>query len=282
MAKFDFNLYSLDNEIFIPDIGFSTHIVTSGDEYLHDHKFYEVFYILEGSIEHMVNGRKETLNTGDIVFLRPFDSHIFLRDSGNICMHRDIMIMAAQFEQACNYIDSTLLSRFLYANAPIKLTLTLTQINYFEEILNNFTNTSPINVQSKISKARGIACVLITTLYQNENNYRQFPAWLNRLLAKMNMVDNFSKGLPHILQQFDYDYPYMCRTFKKYMGMTMTDYLNLNRLNYAGLLLQTSNMSILSIANAVGFNTISNFNKKFKILYKTTPKNFRQNKLPSP
>ena len=277
MSTFDFNLYNLDDDIFTPNIGFTSHVITSGDEYLHSHKFYEIFYILEGNIRHKVNDTEEILNPGDIVFLRPFDNHIFLREPGNTCMHRDVMIMYHQFEQACEYIDSSLLENFLTGPKPLKLTLTLAQINYFEETLNNFTNTAPRMIQAKIAKAKGILSTFITILYQNSQSIRQFPSWLNQLLVKMNMIDNFPKGLPAILKYFDYDYPYMCRTFKKFVGMTMTDYLNLNRLNYAGLLLQTSNMSILSIANSVGFNTISHFNNQFKKLYKTTPKEFRRN-----
>ena len=40
MSTFDFNLYNLDDDIFTPNIGFTSHVITSGDEYLHSHKFY--------------------------------------------------------------------------------------------------------------------------------------------------------------------------------------------------------------------------------------------------
>ena len=63
-------------------IPFASKITDSTDHFLHDHTFFEVFYIKNGSITHTLNGVTETLTTGDMYFLKPDDRHFFGRKIG--------------------------------------------------------------------------------------------------------------------------------------------------------------------------------------------------------
>ena len=66
--------------------------------------------------------------------------------------------------------------------------------------------------------------------------------------------------------------------FKKYMNMTMTEYLNQTRLDYALNMIQNSNKNVLTIAQTLGFSSISYFNVIFKKRYGVTPLEVRKNK----
>ena len=103
-----------------------------------------------------------------------------------------------------------------------------------------------------------------------------YPDWLNRLLEKMSMREYYKMGLPTILSFFDYDQSYMCRVFKQYMGVTMTEYLNSLRLQYAYNQLKLTNRTVLSICQETGFSSISYFNKLFKKEFGKTPKSCRK------
>ena len=46
-------------------------------EYLHDHDYYEVFLIERGRTRHLMPEKSEILETGALVFVRPFDAHGF-------------------------------------------------------------------------------------------------------------------------------------------------------------------------------------------------------------
>jgi AraC-like DNA-binding protein len=67
------------------------------------------------------------------------------------------------------------------------------------------------------------------------------------------------------------------RYFKNTMGTSFIDYLKDYRLAMAARLLQASDASILEIAEDVGFESLSYFNRAFKKRYGMTPTQFRKN-----
>ena len=68
------------------------------------------------------------------------------------------------------------------------------------------------------------------------------------------------------------------RWFKDATGSSFVSYLNEYRLNEAARLLRSTDEKILSIANEVGFGTLSNFNHQFKEQYGITPTQYRKGK----
>lgn len=67
-----------------------------------------------------------------------------------------------------------------------------------------------------------------------------------------------------------------CKYFKKRTNKTYFRFLTELRIEHACKLLQSKNtMSVADIADVSGFNNISNFNRQFKHLKKTSPSEFR-------
>jgi AraC-like DNA-binding protein len=65
------------------------------------------------------------------------------------------------------------------------------------------------------------------------------------------------------------------RAFHRQTGMTFTSYVNSLRINRACHLLTSSDRLITDICFDVGFNNISNFNKRFQALTAMTPREYR-------
>lgn len=51
----------LDDWMTTRENPFNSKITEYGDDVVHKHRFYEIFYILEGSIDHVLNGEVRTL-----------------------------------------------------------------------------------------------------------------------------------------------------------------------------------------------------------------------------
>lgn len=68
---------------------------------------------------------------------------------------------------------------------------------------------------------------------------------------------------------------YIMNLFRKMMGQTLTDYLNMHRLAHAQRLLISSKRSILDVALDSGFGSLSRFYAVFKLSVGMTPKQYR-------
>jgi AraC-like DNA-binding protein/ligand-binding sensor protein len=69
---------------------------------------------------------------------------------------------------------------------------------------------------------------------------------------------------------------YFCKIFKKATGMTFTDYLGRVRVEKAKNLLLNPHLRVSEIAYAVGFQSLTHFNRVFRELTGQSPTNFRE------
>ncbi|MBV8901692.1 MAG: helix-turn-helix domain-containing protein [Verrucomicrobia bacterium] len=71
---------------------------------------------------------------------------------------------------------------------------------------------------------------------------------------------------------------YFCKLFKKATGMTFTDYLGRVRIEKAKVLLSNPHLRVSEIAYAVGFQSLTHFNRVFRDLTGESPTRFRENR----
>ncbi len=69
---------------------------------------------------------------------------------------------------------------------------------------------------------------------------------------------------------------HLSRLFSSTVGVSITDYIQKKRIDYAKDLLNTTDLSVLSISSEAGFKTLSNFNKLFKKATGIAPVEFRK------
>ena len=267
--------YTYDGQHFPPNVELITHLITSDDEFLHAHEYFEVFYILSGKITHITKETKQVLETGHIVVLRGFgiDTHTFKR-SGE-CVHRDIMIAPSLFKSACNYIEMDMYDKIMKSPNPAIAKIDLLHINYLESLLNTINNIPLSDWQNKKPLIRSTVVSLLSLLYQPAKSQPPLPFWFNQFLDRFTKTEFIQGGVPAIISTVNYNKIYLCRIFKQYMNITMTEYLNQIRLNYAETYLRNTNMSITDICGELGFSSISYFEKLFRKKYNMPPLKYR-------
>ncbi|MBE5737597.1 MAG: helix-turn-helix domain-containing protein [Clostridiales bacterium] len=246
--------------------------------YYHIHEYFEFFYVLEGKIEHLVNGYSEILHTGDIVYLRPQDIHTFKKIDNTYCSHRDIIVSQKLLEKCAKTIDFNLYNTITNSLTVPKAKLSLDELNVLEHKFTYFTGMSMDNPTAKSAIATVILIDLLSCLLFSKdlNQVKNYPAWFEELLSRFNMLSYAKGGLEEIIKPFHYNLSYICRVFKKYMGITMSQHLCAIRLQHATILLKTTNKTIAEISNDLGFSSISHFNKHFKNRFRITPKEYRK------
>ncbi len=263
-----------------PEHPFNSKITEYGDEVVHSHQFYEIFYILEGSIPHTLNGETRILHAGDMVFLNLEDVHCFHRTEGNTCKHRDIIMHTDFFDSISTFLGEDFKTAYHNNLLPKVLSLSLEQMENYEHRITNAILTSSMNSEYRQASIRALCVSLLNHLVEERirHNDAYYPMWFRELLGRFHMNEFLRVGLDDILEPFHFNKSYLCRRFRQYTGYTMTEYLNQLRLQQAAFQLQYTDNTILSVCNNVGFSSVSYFNKIFKQTYGVSPKAFRKSR----
>ena len=101
-----------------------------------------------------------------------------------------------------------------------------------------------------------------------DHRIQKSVTYLNRSYTQNIAIENLANSQNMTREAFS-------RLFKKELGRPPFDYISNLRMNKARLLLQNTNQSIKSIAQAVGYSDQYNFSRLFKKHYGMSPKAYR-------
>jgi AraC-like DNA-binding protein len=97
------------------------------------------------------------------------------------------------------------------------------------------------------------------------------------ILAYINQNFNKINKIEEIAEQFYISKYYLCRLFKEATGLTLVQYMNTIKIQHACNMLVNTDLSIMEIGDACGFNSSMYFCKMFKQALSVTPSDFRRN-----
>ena len=253
----------------------------------HYHNNYEISFITEGSGKRIVGDSIEEFQPGDLAFIGRNLPHVWIADKETrILSKRTLEMVFLQFN--LNVLSDQLLSLPEFSNVKRALDLsergiqiigdTLNQVSEvmlqlpylksFERMLHFFMmmdiiGKSETNVRLaskeyfKIRFTTGNKRIAAIHEYLM-NNYRE-EVDLKRLAGLVNMAEGS-----------------LCRFFKMNMGITVFEYINQIKTEFACKLLMDPDLSIMEVCLDSGFNNISHFNKQFKKNTGVPPSEYRK------
>jgi len=253
----------------------------------HYHNNFEISFITEGSGKRIVGDSIEEFQPGDLAFIGPNLPHVWIADKETqMPSKRTLEMVFLQFN--LNVLSDQLLSLPEFSNVKRALDLSergiqiigdtlnkvseiMLQLPYlksFERMLHFFIlmdiiGKSETNVQLaskeylKIRFTTGNKRIAVIHEFLM-NNYRE-EVNLRRLAGLVNMAEGS-----------------LCRFFKMNMGITIFEYLNQIKIEFACKLLMDHDLSIMEVCLDSGFNNLSHFNKQFKKTNGVTPSEYRK------
>lgn len=95
--------------------------------------------------------------------------------------------------------------------------------------------------------------------------------------AKAYIANNMSEdlSLAQVAKAVNMSTFYFCKTFKREVGISFTDYVSRTRIEKAKNLLLNPNLRISEIAYEVGFQSLTHFNRMFKKIVGNSPTEYR-------
>lgn len=249
----------------------------------HCHSFFEFFITLSDNIVHIVNGTTQILVEGTLVFIRPSDVHHYVYLPNVKQKYVNLSFRSEVAEDLFKYlkVDGAIdINEILNAKIPPAKILRRCDK---ERLLSMVEEFNPINHTSSPSmrlKFRMFLLDVMATYFSTDDtsgNSTSVPKWMTNLMHQMEKHENFSVGLPKMVELSGRTREHVSRCVKKYLGMTTSEYIGELRLTYAANLLMNTDIRIIDICYESGFASIDYFGKQFKAKYGITPRQFRSN-----
>lgn len=232
---------------------------------------------------HSLNGGEPTpMSAGDYIFLDYGNYHSFkICDSININLAFNSAAISKKRNSCLNINQLLALHEFSILNTtdiPFPDAKILhddgTILKLLELIMEEEKN--PKTFSSSITK-NYLVSLLLHILQPFCENYNTN---INPLTAKAVSIitKNFAKSNPLTIaaDELNYSTASISLLFQKDFGMSFKEYLQQYRINQAKYLLESTDMKISSISNAVGYQDQKFFTRIFKALTNQTPSDYRK------
>ena len=117
---------------------------------------------------------------------------------------------------------------------------------------------------------------ICTLLEKYPNKYSKHTPLVQNIQKYIDYNLEFNINSSQIAKFFHYNKRYIGQLFKKETGLTISEFINIQRIKLAKNLLVNTDDSIINISLKVGFNNVTYFNRIFKKISGFTPTQYRQ------
>lgn len=245
---------------------------------IHNHEFHEFFLVLSGEGIHVVNNQQIPLVPNTLVFLKPQDTHTFLVKKG-ICMRiLNLAFCRETAEPALKWfgmnqtvsLPETVPGHYLLASEQ-----SWEIVSYYHQIL--------VREQTGTMDP-GLLSLFFVSLFEKTvfsenaggNGEEGVPAWLREAVSGLQTRENHEAGIQYLLKKTGKTQSYLCRSFRKYLNSSPSQYINTVRIKNACNLLKYTDRTVTDICYDCGFDSVSHFNHLFKKIHSCSPSQFRK------
>jgi AraC family cel operon transcriptional repressor len=238
---------------FVP-VGTHLHVArllfrTTSEFQLHDHDFAEVFWIERGRGTHFINGQRKRLEAGDLVLIRPPDTHAFaVRGKDGFTM-----VNIAFAASVLGYLHRRYFGdapRWVWTGdeLPTAVVLSPRQLDRLGEMADMLSR----GALSRLELEWFLMNLL--QMLAGEDAARAgasdaTPPWLRHALVRFaGEPERLQGGAAELARLTGRCPEHVNRVVRKHLGKTTTDLVNDVRLDFAARQLQMTGESILNIA----------------------------------
>lgn len=229
---------------------------------------YEISYIVSGSGKFVLDNREYSVRQGDIIVARLGQEHYICSSAYDPIRFFYVgFLFEPQAASAAEYAE--IIALF---DDP-KYTLIHDQYDIssaFFDLLNEFLSEKPLKwMITESCLERLIGLTYRNFLQMKKETYVQNEHWndASRVLYEIiNYVDRNVRKIRHmneISQHLGYSYPYVSNLFSENMGITLKEYVDDKKIEYAKTLLYKGSV-ITEVAEAAGYDSIHAFSRAFK------------------
>jgi AraC-like DNA-binding protein len=244
---------------------------------LHWHEFYEITFVIEGNGNHYLNGSLRRLERGSMLFLTPADFHVVEPDPNDTLVLLNMIFndeaLSDQLQRLMVYSSEAF--QTLFKHEEYKSLLSEFEF-IWDEQQKDFKLGSSLLRKGALERIMLLAerNLQLTGVMKVKNDYLK-PA-MRSAITYMHHHFRDPLSLAKVAAQSNTSTNYFSELFHKEIGSSFQIYLQELRLRFASSLLQASDLSVIDICLASGFNTVSHFDRTFKSKFGCTPSAYRK------
>lgn len=253
----------------------------------HYHNNYEISFITEGSGKRIVADSIEEFQSGDLVFIGRNLPHVWIADKETRTpSSRSLEMVFLQFTSNVLSQQLLILPEFSHVKRALDLSERGIQIvgqtlNEVSEIMLQLPYLKSFDRMLHFFKLMDIIGKSETNIQLASKEYlkMRFTTGNKRISAIHEyLMKNYREevDLKRLAELVNMAEGSLCRFFKMNMGMTIFEYLNKLKTEFACKLLMDHDLSILEVCLDSGFNNLSHFNKQFKKTTGVPPSEYRK------
>lgn len=256
----------------------------------HAHDYIEIAYVFSGVGIHIFGDKQYSVKKGDIFIINHDTPHEF-RSLPN---HKDkLLVYNVGFKP--EFLDSVLkdskcftdLARLflfssLFEHYPVECNLSLVGQDDIEigELYDKMYREFKLKSFGYIELLRSYLIELIIKIFRlyaqiNSKNEQHDKMLFDKVISFMKEHYKYDIKLENLASITFFSRNYFCRKFKECTGMTVFEYIQKLRIEEACKLLKTTNMKIIDISAAVGYNDQKYFSRLFKRHTGKSPSEYR-------
>jgi AraC-like DNA-binding protein len=250
---------------------------------LHWHEEMEIIYIKKGHGYVTVDFKQYKVSGSTIVLILPGQLHSIEQYDDLSMEYENIIFNVGMLLPRIEDISSTnFLRPFLNGQITVPSVYSIVSEHYDAlaaclDACDEINKTKPEGYDLYIKGKLFEFFFVLSNRCRNEKNPRTIKS-LGKIKIILKFVENnymHKISVSEVADRVDFSESHFMRYFKENMGTSFVEYLRDYRLTMAARLLLVSDASILNIAEEVGFDNLSYFNRAFKKKYGMTPREYR-------
>ncbi|NLF32335.1 MAG: helix-turn-helix domain-containing protein [Planctomycetes bacterium] len=242
----------------------------------HQHSgYFDWLYVVEGEIHETINGKRYVFTPGDILWARPGDWHeesaqdmrFYALVGTSIWLEGVMEFLRAMdaYQALCGQPDPPI------CNVPP---------DQRESLSRKWLRCWELHVVEQgaphvIQLVSEVFVNYFMPLVRSQPRPRGFPAWLQEAMLYIQNHAGEDLTSERLAEVCGKSPEHVARTFRRHLGSTPSQYINLTRLAYAARLLAATDRPIIDIAMDAGFGTLGYFYRQFKTRYRRSPREYR-------
>lgn len=251
----------------------------------HIHDEYEIYYLLEGERYYFIENQTYLIKQGNLIFVNKGQIH--KTGVAGKSYHDRILIELKDepFQSFLSSISSLSLSEFFASNFGV-VNLDACGQQFVKSQLFNIAEELHQKQPHYTTMVMMKLCHILIYVTRCCMKNSELPSENLANTAKHNKVSEVAsyimshaenvKSLDDLSKRFYISKPYLSRIFKEVTGFTVSEYINIHRIQKAQQLLLETDLSITEISALLGYESITYFEKVFSNFTETSPLKYRK------